>query len=92
MAGVAPVLTLAVAPDFILGSLELSFRVNREEGSTVKVRFTWAVLVAASTKAGPVYTGISMEIARIAVCTSHLPTSRAPWGCQPGIEDKRAFC
>jgi hypothetical protein len=66
MAGAAPLLTLAVAPDFTLGSLELSFKVNREEDSTVKVRVTWAVLVAASTKAGPVYPGMSTEIARIA--------------------------
>jgi hypothetical protein len=79
IAGVAPVLTLAVAPalfcapemrrfpaDFIFGSLELSFKVNCEEGSIVTLTVTWAVLVAASTEAGHVYLRMSMKIARIA--------------------------
>jgi len=47
MAGVEPALTVAVAPDFLFGSLELSFRVNCEVGAIVTFKVTVAVLVAA---------------------------------------------
>jgi hypothetical protein len=95
MAGVAPVLTLAVAPAFPLGSLELSFRVNREEGSIITLMVTWAVLVAASTKAGHVYPEMSIEIARIAslhFTSSHIGRSMglATWNKgQKGFPLKR---
>lgn len=86
IAGAAPVLTLAVA------LLELSFRVNREEGSIITPRVRWAVLVAASTKAGPVYPGMSIDIARIAslhFTSFHIGRSM---GLSIWNKDKGAFC
>ena len=75
MAGLDPVFTLAVAampevrrfaPFFMSELLIFSLRVNCEDGSIVTRRVTDAVLVAASTKAGPVYLRMRMKIARIA--------------------------
>ena len=74
IAGAAPVLTLAVA------LLELSFRVNREEGSIITPRVRWAVLVAASTKAGPVYPGMSIEHRQDSKFALHIFPHRALHG------------
>ncbi len=91
IAGVVPVLTFAVAPDFLLGSLELSFRVNCEEGATVKVMVTRAVPVAASTKAGPVYLRMSMKIARTASLHHMSFHIEALIGLPTRIKGRKAF-